>query len=194
MIPSFAASISNDVVSSLEYNDGAFSTPKSYPFALQAAVRSYTMLPTVPSGIFPKLGAGLELGVVDYPFRRAWQPGYIYYSLYAYLPGFARTHGLRLTLNRTYPFGGKWLKEETGSATLEYALTFAPVDWSFMSPVTYVRNFELHLYASANSTRTTRIPDKTITEDLLEEYVGAGICARLCNFAWMPYGMRIGLQ
>lgn len=198
LIPSFAVSVTNDLVTNVDYevynnNKIGYFKTQSIPLAIQAALRGYTMLPTPPSGIFPKLGIGLDLGIIDYPLRRALQPGSAYLSAYGYLPGFANTHGLRLSYYYSRPFGGKWVQEKQVSASAEYALPFAPVDWSFMCPVTYVRNFELHLYGSWNYTGTTNMLNDT-TEGVNEAYVGAGICARLCNFAWMPYGMRIGLK
>ena len=151
------------------------------------------MLPTPPSGIFPKLGIGAEVGYIDYPLRRVWQPGKYYASVYGYLPGLARTHGLRLSGVASQEFGSKWQESTTMSASAEYALPFAPVDWSFMCPVTYVRNFELHLYGSWEYMGTTNMLNGK-TDGVNDAYVGAGICAHLANFAWMPYGIHIGLK
>ena len=194
LIPSFTISATNDIVTSVDYETGLITKNQSNPLGLQAALRGYTMLPAPPSGIFPKLGFGAEVGVIDYPMRRAWTPGSVYYSLYGYLPGLAKTHGLRFALGASFPFGGKWVQEEKFSASLEYALPFAPVDWSFMSPVTYVRNFELHLYGSTDSSQSISMLNKSVLEDVFNAYVGAGVCAYLCNFAWFPYSMRIGAK
>ncbi len=155
------------------------------------------MLPTPPSGIFPKLGIGAEVGIIDYPMRRALTPGSTYLSVYGYLPGFARTHGIRLSSFVSQDFGGRWVEDNKISCSAEYALPFAPVDWSFMSPITYVRNFELHLYGEWERVITTSkepYPLGGQSNTSLQAYVGAGICAHLANFAWMPYGMRIGLK
>ncbi len=70
---------------------------------------------------------------------------------------------------------------------------FAPGDWSFMCPVTYVRNFELHLYGSWEQTATTNMLNNK-TDYLDEAYVGAGLCAYLSNIAWVPYPLRIGAK
>ena len=193
LIPSFTISASNDVVTAVDYSGRRIFKTTSSPLGLQLALRGYTMLPTPSSGIFPKLGIGAELGYIDYPLRRVWQPGKFYASAYGYLPGLARTHGLRLSGVASQEFGSKWQESTTMSASAEYALPFAPVDWSFMCPVTYVRNFELHLYGSWEYMGTTNMLNGETT-GVNDAYVGAGICARLCNFAWMPYGMRIGLK
>ena len=62
-----------------------------------------------------------------------------------------------------------------------------------MSPVTYVRNFELHLYGSWERTRTENKLNHLI-ESNYEAYVGAGVCAYLANIAWFPYPLRIGAK
>ena len=194
LIPSLTVSATSDIVSSAGYDDNfRLYTKKSSPFGVQASLRGYTMLPAPPSGIFPKLGIGAEVGVVDYPLRREWAPGSTYLSLYGYLPGLFRTHGLRWSYFVSQEFGGEWVQEGKQSASLEYALPFAPVDWSFMSPVTYVRNFELHLYGSWEQTATTNMLNNK-TDYLDEAYVGAGLCAYLSNIAWVPYPLRIGAK
>ena len=193
LIPSFTVSASNDIVTAVDYSGTRLFKTTSSPLALQLALRGYTMLPTPPSGIFPKLGIGAEVGYIDYPLRRVWQPGKYYASVYGYLPGLARTHGLRLSGVASQEFGSKWQESTTMSASAEYALPFAPVDWSFMCPVTYVRNFELHLYGSWEYMGTTNMLNGK-TDGVNDAYVGAGICAHLANFAWMPYGIHIGLK
>lgn len=193
LIPSFTISASNDIVTAVDYSGTRLFKTTSSPLALQLALRGYTMLPTPPSGIFPKLGIGAEVGYIDYPLRRVWQPGKYYASVYGYLPGLARTHGLRLSGVASQEFGSKWQESTTMSASAEYALPFAPVDWSFMCPVTYVRNFELHFYGSWEYMGTTNMLNGR-TDGVNDAYVGAGICAHLANFAWSPYGIRIGLK
>lgn len=204
LIPSFTVSASNDIVTNVDHINSLTTllsdyiiTSNSIPLGLQASLRCYSMLPTPPSGIFPKLGIGAEVGIIDYPMRRALTPGSTYLSVYGYLPGFARTHGIRLSSFVSQDFGGRWVEDNKISCSAEYALPFAPVDWSFMSPITYVRNFELHLYGEWERVITTSkepYPLGGQSNTSLQAYVGAGICAHLANFAWMPYGMRIGLK
>ena len=194
LIPSFTVSASNDIVTGAGFDGsrGLYKT-KSFPFGMQLALRGYSMLPAPPSGIFPKLGIGAEMGIVDYPFRRMWTPGNEYISVYGYLPGFARTHGMRLSAFMSQEFGCSWLEDNKLSASAEYAMPFAPVDWSFMSPVTYVRNFELHLYGSWERVITTNKLNGSQDYNF-EAYVGAGVCAYLANVAWFPYPLRIGAK
>ena len=193
IIPSLTVSASNDIVTSVDHGVTTYWKTTSHPLGVQASLRAYAMLPSPPSGIFPKLGLGVEAGVVDYPLRRFWQPGTEYLSVYGYLPGLARTHGLRLSALISQEFGGAWMQQGRMSGSLEYALPFAPVDWSFMSPVTYVRNFELHLYGSWEENAYTNMLNGS-TDYYSEAYIGAGVCAYLANIAWVPYPLRIGLK
>lgn len=193
-IPSFTISASNDIVTTVDYESGQIFKNNSNPVGVQAALRGYTMLPAPPSGIFPKLGIGAEVGVVDYPLRRELTPASFYLSLYGYLPGLSRTHGLKWSIFGSKEFGGKWVQEDRYTSSLEYALPFAPVNWSFMCPVTYVRNFELHLYGSTTLNSTYFVTSNSSANDQFEAYVGAGVCAYLCNFAWSPFPIRVGLK
>ena len=194
LIPSFAVSATNDIVTKVDLGAERISKTHSNLFEVQAALRGYTMLPTPPSGIFPKLGIGAEIGVVDYPFQRSWDPDYVYLSAYAYLPGLARTHGVRMSLSALRPFDGKWVAKDSYSASVEYAMPFAPVDWSFMSPVTYIRNFELHFYGSVSLKSQFIMLTNYVLEESFESYVGVGMCAYLSNIAWLPYPARIGAK
>ena len=193
LIPSFTVTASNDKLTAMN-RIGNIVYKSQHPWlGLQASLRGYTMLPAPPSGIFPKLGIGVEGGFIDYPLHRVSVPGTVYLSTYGYLPGLFPTHGLRLAASISREIGGTWTLEKTQKASVEYALPFAPVDWSFMSPVTYVRNFELHLYGSYVQTAVANLIDYT-TDQTLQVYVGAGVCAYLANFAWSPYPIRIGAK
>lgn len=193
LIPSLVLAASNDWTPVVEYKDGEFYQHTANPLVWRAALRGYTMLPTPPSGIFPRMGIGFETGVLDRPRHRAWQPATAFLSLYGYLPGVARTHGLRLSALGSDDFGGGIFNEHEISCSAEYAMPFAPVDWSFLSPVTYIRNFELHLYGSYDYTYNTS-PKSFGTTSNAEAYVGAGVNAYLGNLVWLPVGCRIGLK
>ena len=123
LIPSFTISASNDIVTAVDHDQVTITKKKSFPLGMQFALRGYTMLPVPPSGIFPRLGIGAEAGVVDYPLRRVWTPGNEYFSIYGYLPGLARAHGLRLSAFISQDFGGKWVEDNKLSTSAEYALS-----------------------------------------------------------------------
>lgn len=77
---------------------------------LTASLRAYSSLPVAPSGIYPRFGAGLELGCTkDFGAGDFLTPmGYAY--LYTYFPGIIPQQGLKITaiyqqrLDTTVPF------------------------------------------------------------------------------------------
>ena len=77
---------------------------------LNASLRGYTMLSIANSQVYPRWGIGAEAGVSSYIESNAiFSPmGYAY--CYGYVPGFMRTHGLKMTgiwqtkLRRKSPF------------------------------------------------------------------------------------------
>ncbi|MBQ9547548.1 MAG: hypothetical protein IJV01_00105 [Bacteroidales bacterium] len=145
--------------------------------AVTAAVRAYAIRDRATSAIFPRWGLGAEAGAWFRPGLSEISTPYTYLHLYSYLPGFARTHGLRLIGDlqcATDGSGRVWHRLEA-----EYALPFAPVDWTFLCPLAYVRNFELRLAQAVGS-------DPACTT--------VSLCARLGNFLWIPYGARMGFS
>ena len=78
---------------------------------LTTSVRGYTMLSTPNSAVYPRWGAGLELGTnLNLGLGKYISPaGYVY--AYGYVPGFIREHGIKLTalhqqkLSTKAPFG-----------------------------------------------------------------------------------------
>ncbi|MCR5560804.1 MAG: hypothetical protein K6F58_03200 [Bacteroidales bacterium] len=192
IVPSFTIAASNDVTpAGLDFSSG-IAMKYFTPLVLKGAVRGYTMLPTPPSGIFPKLGAGMEVGMLSRPLHREWTSSTAYVSAYGYLPGLARTHGLAVSGGWYKDVGEGMVNDLLVSMAAEYALPFAPVDWSFLSPVTYVRNFELRLCGTYEYTQS--VMKYGGTTDNVEIYVGGALLARLGNIAWAPYPARIGVK
>lgn len=139
---------------------------------LQASVRWYKMLGRTKSLIFPRLGIGAELGTILRPgLTNVFSPN-VYGMAYGYLPGFAPLHGFRLSLNLLHRFesyfpesiglclpagyagdvafalGKDYSNQAKGG--LEYAFPFADLQWSFLEPLTYIRNLEMHLRAEGS--------------------------------------------
>lgn len=199
IIPSLAAGVSNDYTPVMNYKQNAYTGDTDIikgaatSLAFAAALRGYAMLPSVPSGFFPKLGAGMELSIVDRPLHRVWVPSKVNALLYGYLPGFFRTDGWRLELGAAHEFGGRWVDTDNCDASVEYAVPFAPVDWSFLSPLTYIRNFELHLYGSGSYSVATPVTGGSTSKEF-DASVGAGIAVQLSNLAWLPFSSHIGLK
>ena len=60
-------------------------------------------------------------------------------------------------------------------------MAILPVDWAGLSPVAYLRNFELILHGEYGLRNKVWIPG-----------YGATLYAHLGNFLWIPYDTRIG--
>ena len=72
-------------------------------------------------------------------------------------------------------------------------LPFAPVDWSFLSPVTYIRNFELHGHGYLGDDTMNNLMNGRSRTDI-KAYAGASLLVRLSNFAWIPFDTRVGFK
>lgn len=187
---------------------------KSVPMGrATASLRGYSMLSRAEAGIYPRWGLGLEAGASMRPgLADLFSPSY-YAFAYGYVPGFLDTHGVKLTATgvfvsqkrvadiavRTLPrgFGGSSKAQSYLQArypfhttlTLDYALPFLPVDWSFAGPLAYIRNFEFTahgdcaVYSGAENYSTGSLYS-----------IGADLCVRLSNLAWIPYDTRIGVS
>ena len=165
LVPQVRASVSNSVV--IHGNIVPMNR-------ISASLRGYVVSATAPSAIYPRLGLGLEtgwsgrIGSLD-----IFSPNAYVYA-YGYLPGFMRTHGIRLTATAQMPQGDGLLSERYVSVlprgmstysslassvttypvqsrfTFDYAFPFLPLDWGGMSPVAYVRNLECTLHADGS--------------------------------------------
>ena len=67
-------------------------------------------------------------------------------------------------------------------------LHFGAVDWSFLSPVAYIRNFELTPHADLSLLSGGRTGNGKLYS------VGADLCVRLGNLLWIPFDTRIGIS
>lgn len=192
---------------------------------LDASIRGYVMRQKAPSQVFPSLGFGAELGFHFRPgHMKAYNPTAYLYT-YGYLPGFTARQGLRLTASMEvwygpYEKGGimegaltaiprgfvdtnlksiiNSCSESRWRVTADYAIPFADVDWSFLSPVAYVKNFELTPFFDwAYQTfswdhKLHYNPGAVMGENLFS--VGADLTVNLGNFFWLPYDTRIGIR
>lgn len=192
---------------------------------LDASIRGYVMRQKAPSQVFPSLGFGAELGFHFRPgHMKAYNPTAYLYT-YGYLPGFTARQGLRLTASMEvwygpYEEGGimegaltaiprgfvdtnlksiiNSCSESRWRVTADYAIPFADVDWSFLSPVAYVKNFELTPFFDwAYQTfswdhKLHYNPGAVMGENLFS--VGADLTVNLGNFFWLPYDTQIGIR
>lgn len=192
---------------------------------LDVSLRGYVMRQKAPSQVFPSLGFGAELGFHFRPgHMKAYNPTAYLYT-YGYLPGFTARQGLKLTASMEvwygpYEEGGimegaltaiprgfvntnlrsiiNSCSESRWRVTADYAIPFADVDWSFLSPVAYIKNFELtpffdwsyQTFCWDNSLHYN--PGAVMGENLFS--VGADLTVNLGNLFWIPYDTQIGIR
>lgn len=192
---------------------------------LDLSLRGYVMRQKAPSQVFPSLGFGAELGFHFRPgHMKAYNPTAYLYT-YGYLPGFTARQGLRLTASMEVWYGpceeGAIMEgaltaiprgfvdtnlksiinscsESRWRVTADYAIPFADVDWSFLSPVAYVKNFELTPFFDWSyqtfcwDNWLHYNPGAVTGENLFS--VGADLTVNLGNFFWLPYDTQIGIR
>lgn len=176
-----------------------------------AGLRAYATTGRGRSAIYPRWGIGAEGGLSHRPGATGVFSPAAYFYLYGYVPGIMETHGIRLSAVHQTRFGGKFpetivnilprgmggisglqtflLKDyhSQTKASFDYAMPLLPVDWAGLSPLAYVRNFELTLHADGS----------ILSGDSARSYLysaGADFAVRLANFLWIPYATRIGVS
>lgn len=181
--------------------------------AYKVSFRGYSMLGTPSACVWPRLGAGAELGVEgNAGLGKFYSPG-AYAYLYGYLPGFGYGQGWRLTAlaqgrikgDSVFPVSRLTIvprgmadedavKREAGycrsqlKVTADYAIPFAPLDLA-LGQLAYVRNLELVPHADLLLCRGGGLPGTGSAYS-----VGASLSARLGNIAFIPYSSRIGVD
>ena len=192
---------------------------------LDVSLRGYVMRQKAPSQVFPSLGFGAEMGFHFRPGHiKAYNPTAYLYT-YGYLPGLTARQGLRLSASMEVwygPFeeGGimegaltaiprgfvntnlksiiNSCSESRWRVTADYAIPFADVDWSFLSPVAYIKNFELTPFFDWSyqtfcwSHELHYNPGAVTGENLFS--AGADLTVNLGNFFWLPYDTQIGIR
>lgn len=189
-----------------------------------AGIRAYSVLPTLNSSYFPRLGVGFSAGVTkDFEFSQLLP----YASLYGYLPGLWKTSGLGVSLSySTEPYQSVSVSEKEGMslgsegpstitsisvvdkaagitlATTElrvnYAIPFLSVDWNGLSPVAYVRNFEFIPKGSLTHYNLiwdlAKVTPSGEVKDVNIWTAGAALDVVLGNFWFIPYKIRLGVS
>ena len=200
VIPRYQISWSNDQISSLDVQQftnsvNFYPTPHNWCLLSKFSVRAYSHRPIMPSGIFPRLGIGGELGVTRTHNISSNRPGYYYAKLYGYLPGLISTHGLRLAAEgrSNYGWEGSWIKQQEYLLKADYAFPFLPLDWSGLCPYAYVRNFEGVLHGGAKLGAWEELM-RTKKGNYCEPYAGATLRVHLSNIFWAPYDTYLGVR
>ena len=178
---------------------------------LSTSLRAYAIRATPERRIYPALGAGIEAGWSGRPWAQNILSSCAYIYGYCYVPGLMDTHGIRFTSTIQIPTSDAIFNERyavvtprgmasyaglpaslTGYKfqsrfTSDYAFPFAPLDWSGLGPVAYLRNFECTLHADYSWFKGDR-STKALGS------VGADLCAVLGNLLWIPEDTRIGIS
>ena len=191
---------------------------------LALSARGYVMQKQGPSQIFPHLGIGAEAGVVSRPGHSGNYRTTAYTYAYGYLPGLTSLQGIKLTASFEKAFGGSAysfpiVALSTGPRgfadsnfrsvlsrnfrtrtclSADWSVPFLSVDWSFLSPLAYVRNFVLTPFCDVEWDTFGTIPDigmnpMGVKGDTLMS-VGADLEVILGNFIWLPYQTRAGIR
>ena len=177
--------------------------------SLSASLRGYVMLPTAPSGIYPRWGIGAEVGYNMRPTQIGDYCQTAYGMVYAYVPGFARTHGIRLSGLYTRILGdGTYVDAISsisprgyGSSALsfiaghqrqakfsaDYAMPFGAVDWAGLCPWFYLRNFELVFHFDYSVFASPKHSGNLYS-------AGADFKLHLSNFLWIPFDTHVGVS
>lgn len=178
---------------------------------LLASVRGYISRKIPSSGIYPRFGIGAEMGVFTRPGLSGYFCPNVYGFVYAYLPGFWKTHGIKLSAtverhlsaapyaNATASTVPRGFLQSANNAmagypvrsklSFDYALPFGQLDWSALCPFFYLKNFEAFVHADLSLMNGA----STVANGNLFS-AGADVMLRLANFLFIPYDTRIGLS
>jgi len=183
------------------------------PIAVQrisASARAYYIQSKPASALFPQLGIGGQAGFLLRPELTDKMSSTAYALVYGYVPGLLPLHAMKLTLTGLKQFNApisesSSLALPTGftssdalvlntlypnqiSGKIEYAFPFADLQWSFLEPVTYVKNLNLSLRAEG-----TIMAGKQLGAAAFYN-VGADLDASVGNLLMVRADMRIGLS
>lgn len=182
---------------------------------LSATVRAYCMRPVAKAGVFPHLGVGAEVGLAGrMGLTDIFSPA-AFCNLYGYLPGIIPQHGLRLAilaqkqLGDGYCFGEDYASTaprglsgissllstaypSQAKLTAEYKMAVAPVDWTWLGALAYIRNFEITGHCDVGAYAGSKAV--SLAERGTAYSAGADFCAVLGNILWIPYDTRIGVS
>ena len=178
---------------------------------LSLSLRAYAVRATPPRRIYPSIGGGAEVGWSGRPWAQNILSSCAYFYTYGYLPGLMDTHGVRLSATFQTPVSDAIFNERYVAVlprgmssyvsmasslagyplqsrfTTDYAFPFAPLDWSGLGPVAYVRNLECTLHGDFSYFKGEYSSKKLAS-------FGADLCAILGNLLWIPSDTRIGVS
>ena len=177
---------------------------------LDFSVRGYVMRDKAPSQIYSSLGIGAEIGLRIRPRLSDYHGDAAFVYVYGYLPGFLQNQGLRISATYGKELkGGPYSSHDNPASfiprgfvdsnlrtvfyscsperykvTLDYAIPFLNLDWSWMCPVAYVKNLILTPFADLAGGKGFEPVSS----------VGADLTVGLGNLLWLPYDSKIGVR
>ena len=191
---------------------------------LDLSVRGYAIRSKAPSQVYPKLGIGAEIGLRTHPNKSEFYSSSMYVYAYGYTPGLRYDQGFRFTFSGQTSLNYKEYSFTDGYAsmtprgfvnsglsgiltraashsvkfTFDYAVPFLSVDWSFLCPAFYIKNFLLTPFADIsiqdfNYNRDYLINPGNVASETLAS-CGADLVVNLGNFLWLPFDSRIGIR
>lgn len=189
---------------------GVDNAPSYFMQRLSANLRLYSIRNGYSNGVYPKFGFGIEFGASKrVGLQDIYSPNLYIYS-YGYLPGIVPEHGIRLTAIMQSHLGKSIFSENVvnclprgfvstpvqssafvgaGSQyrlSIDYGMNVLPVDWSFLCPAAYIRNFILKPHFDISFFNSKDRKDSLFS-------VGAEFSAALGNFLWLPFESEIGV-
>ena len=196
----------------------------SFMNTLQLSVRGYITRGKTESQVYPSLGIGAEAGLRTHPGHAAAYKDAAYLYTYGYLPGLGPFQGLKLTASLEKAMGkaeyslpsltlssaprgfassslSSFLNRNyrtIASFTADYAIPFGAVDWSFLCPVAYIRNFIITPFCDISHNTYGTIKDLNLNVNGFRQETlmsaGADLTAVLGKFLWNPYDTTVGVR
>jgi len=232
VIPQFSVSMTNDVLDKsllhlrrirvwgnnvegfLTQLEGVDAGSKVFVGRAVASLRGYTMRPTAPGSIYPRLGIGIEGGLAFRPGMTDLFSPTAFTYVYGYVPGVLRRQGAKITALAQWQTGDVVAAKEaylvstprgfTDSQaqqylvnrydrqtkfTLDYALGSMPLDWAGFGPFAYVKSLDFALHADLGLYGRKYAGDVPARGTFYS--AGADIAVRLGNILWVPFDCRI---
>ena len=188
-------------MASFEFLDGVQDYAVSKTWVLRSVtslgVRAYTILPKRNSNIFPRLGIGAYCGA-DYHLifddKHRPQPRL---SLYGYLPGVAKTHGIAWNAstkgNYIFTKDTYTIDVRNSNLSVRYGLPFAFAGSSAFSPLFYFKNLELIPFYEFE--RDDYLLQETGYKTVeMRHSFGSYVNIVLGNLFCLPYDFRLGVK
>jgi len=192
--------------------------------SVDISLRGYSYREKAPSQVYPGLGIGVETGFRSRPGLSGAFGNSFYLYTYGYLPGILQNQGIRLSAifgkelggnEFSYPdiqasavprgFVNSTLKSLCNSCsperyrfTFDYAIPILNLDWSWLSPIAYIKNIQVTPFFDCallkfKYSSDFRINYQNVSSDFIFS-AGADFSVNLGNLLWLPHDCGIGVR